>query len=362
MKKALSYNKYLNLDSILDSQKMQSEIKGSPVHDEMLFIVIHQTYELWFKQIIFELESAQSFLSKKEIQESEISKIVSRFSRVIEIFKILNSQVTVLETMSPHDFLEFRNVLYPASGFQSGQFRMIEKILGLRDDERLKFSNKDYKDFLQKEDIDRLNDKHFCSIFYLIDEWLKRTPFLDSKKFSFWDNYKSAVYSMIDSDIKLIDNNIDISDEQKNNRLKEYKLIKSQYDSLFIDKEYDKLLKTRKKRLSREATLAALFIMLYRDEPMFHMPHMLITKLIDLDNLMKTWRTKHAMLAFRMIGSKIGTGGSAGHNYLKSTVNSHTIFSDFTSLSTFLIPRSNLPQLPEKIKELFGFYYSRKKA
>ena len=359
-KKILSYNEYLDLKKILDSQNRQSEKAGNPIHDEMLFIIIHQTYELWFKQIIFELYSIQKILSSDTVHESQISIIVSRLTRVIEIFKILNDQVSVLETMTPHDFLEFRNLLYPASGFQSGQFRKIENMLGLKDDERIKFSNKDYKDFLAPKDKKILDQNDCKSIFFLIDNWLSRTPFLDSKEFSFWEKYKNAVYTMIQSDMELINNNNQLSDEQRKNRLKEYKLIKSQYDTLFIENEYNKLIKSGKKRLSREATLASLFIMLYRDEPMFHMPHLLITKLIDLDDLMKSWRNKHAMLAFRMIGSKIGTGGSSGYNYLKSTVHNHTVFSDFTSLSTFLIPRSNLPKLPANVKESFGFYYSSK--
>ena len=111
-KNKLSYNDYLNLKELLNSQNRQSEIMNNPAHDEMLFIIIHQTYELWFKQIIFELESIINLIKGDQIHGSQISIVVSRLSRIIEIFKILNDQVSILETMSPHDFLEFRNLLY----------------------------------------------------------------------------------------------------------------------------------------------------------------------------------------------------------------------------------------------------------
>ena len=117
------YQEYLNLKKILNSQHLISKDYGNPAHDEMLFIIIHQIYELWFKQILFELDSVIEIFSKDEIQESHIGTSVSRLDRIIEIQKILIDQIHVLETMTPMDFLDFRDFLIPASGFQSVQFR-----------------------------------------------------------------------------------------------------------------------------------------------------------------------------------------------------------------------------------------------
>ena len=113
-----------------------------------------------------------------------------------------------------------------------------------------------------------------------------------------------------------------------------------------------------KKRLSQKATLAALFIELYRDEPILQLPHKLLNQLVDMDQLWTSWRNRHSLLVYRMIGNKIGTGGSAGHKYLNKTAQNHTIFNDISNLSTYIIPRSSLPLLPDKLKMKLGFYFT----
>jgi tryptophan 2,3-dioxygenase len=118
------------VQEILSSQKLQSD---PPAHDELLFIVIHQVYELWFKQIIFELESIRDLTF-----EGIVHKARHYLERVHTIERVLIEQVNVLESMSPQDFLEFRQHLAPASGFQSVQFREIEFISGLKDERYLK--------------------------------------------------------------------------------------------------------------------------------------------------------------------------------------------------------------------------------
>ena len=109
------YTAYLRLDALLGAQQPLSD---PPHHDEMLFIIIHQVYELWFKQILYELDSVIDIFGKDDINESHIGTAVSRLNRIIEIQKILIDQIQVLETMSPMDFLDFRDFLIPASGFQ----------------------------------------------------------------------------------------------------------------------------------------------------------------------------------------------------------------------------------------------------
>tara|TARA_B100000586_G_C19837647_1_gene313176 strand:- start:265 stop:606 length:342 start_codon:yes stop_codon:yes gene_type:complete len=113
--------------------------------------------------------------------------------------------------------------------------------------------------------------------------------------------------------------------------------------------------------MSQKATLAALFIKLYRDEPVLQLPHRLLTQLVDIDQLLTSWRYRHSLLVFRMIGVKIGTGGSAGHGYLKKTAEKHSIFRDIANLSTYIIPRSSLPILPKELKKELGFYYTHGK-
>lgn len=121
----LSYNEYLKVPDLL---KLQHCISDPPSHDELHFIIIHQTYELWFKLMLFEMDSIVDRLF-----HSDIRGALWLFRRISEIGRVLVSQFHVMETMSPADFLEFRGNLNPASGFQSVQFREVEFAAGLRD-------------------------------------------------------------------------------------------------------------------------------------------------------------------------------------------------------------------------------------
>ncbi len=119
---ALTYSSYLALDEVLGAQRPRSD-----EHDEMLFIVIHQVYELWFKQLLHELGRAQELL-----ESGQTPRVLFTLKRVLTILKVAVSQVDVLETMTPSQFSHFRNRLDAASGFQSGQFRELEAVLGIR--------------------------------------------------------------------------------------------------------------------------------------------------------------------------------------------------------------------------------------
>jgi tryptophan 2,3-dioxygenase len=121
---ALTYSSYLALDEVLSAQRPRSD-----EHDEMLFIVIHQVYELWFKQMIHEL----TFLQRR-LEEGDTAHALGTLKRVLTILKTVVAQVDVLETMTPRQFTAFRSRLEAASGFQSAQFRVLEAMLGRRDE------------------------------------------------------------------------------------------------------------------------------------------------------------------------------------------------------------------------------------
>ena len=120
----LSYGSYLRIPELLALQTLQSD---PPAHDELLFIVVHQAYELWFKQLIFELESVRD-----RMFEGDAWRARHYLTRIHAIERVLIEHIEVLETMSPQDFLEFRSLLSPASGFQSAQFREVEFLSGLK--------------------------------------------------------------------------------------------------------------------------------------------------------------------------------------------------------------------------------------
>lgn len=132
------YSEYLQLNKILNAQQPESSKEGIRADDEMLFIIIHQTYELWFKQIIHELNIVREIFKQENIHNNapDIYNSVHRLKRICAILNTAVSQMSILETMTPLDFLDFRDLLKPASGFQSIQFKIIEASLGLGYEQR----------------------------------------------------------------------------------------------------------------------------------------------------------------------------------------------------------------------------------
>ena len=219
--KKLSYGSYLQLDRLLDSQTLKSTESGNSVHDEMLFIIIHQAYELWFKQILHELDSVLDMFRGNYVQEENFGIVVARFDRIIEIQKILVNQISILETMTPMDFLEFRDLLTPSSGFQSVQFRLIENKLGMRPEDRIQYGKQRYNQLLDDADVESvLKSENEPSLFELLENWLERTPFLQMDEFNFWESYQSAVKDMVENDIARIKSNTQFDDETINKMMR----------------------------------------------------------------------------------------------------------------------------------------------
>ena len=131
---------------------------------------------------------------------------------------------------------------------------------------------------------------------------------------------------------------------------------RSTFKSLFDETAHNELVQNKQRKLSQKAILNALFIMLYRDESMLALPFQVLTSMMDIDENFTTWRYRHALLAQRMLGTKIGTGGSSGHQYLKRAADNNRVFIDLFNLSTFLIPRSRLPKIPSDIKKQLNFH------
>ncbi|HJY63405.1 MAG TPA: tryptophan 2,3-dioxygenase family protein [Ignavibacteria bacterium] len=353
------YADYLQLETLLNCQKTKSSDYGTEAHDELLFIIVHQAYELWFKQILHEIDSINHIFTKDSVDERSIGVAVARLHRITEIERLLIEQLRVLETMTPLDFLDFRDYLIPASGFQSFQFRLIENKLGLNDKKRIKYNNAEYlntlEDLHKKLVIETIKNP---STFELVQSWLERTPFLHYGNFDFWSKYKEAVERMLKKDRKILLNNKTLSESKLEMQLKQLESTKENFDALFDIGKHNELVEKGERNFSNKATLAALFINLYRDEPILHMPFMFLNTLIEIDEMFTEWRYRHALMVHRMIGAKIGTGGSSGTHYLMSTVDKHRIFTDLFNLSTYLIPRSELPQLPEELIQQLSFNFN----
>ena len=340
-KQEVYYKSYLALDKILDAQDLESVKAGMPAHDEMLFIIIHQAYELWFKQVIHELSSVQQIFSEQQINDDapHMQIAVHRLKRVGTILRVLVQQIDILETMTPLDFLDFRNLLNPASGFQSFQFKIIEAMMGLKFTQR--HEQHYYTSALKPEDLKTVKEvEQKKSLLELVNSWLERMPFFEPRFWNhssdegiFWQNYRT-----------LYDGSL--SEAEKKNL--------TQFDSLLLGIDFPE-----GRNLSAAANRSALFIMLYRDYPLMQLPFQLMNTLLDLDELMALWRYRHVNMVHRMIGSRIGTGGSSGKDYLRGAMEKHYIYKDFADLTSFMIERKKLPELPQELKQAMGYSFGK---
>ncbi len=328
MDKAVYYADYLQLEKITGAQEPESFKEGKePAHDEMLFIIIHQAYELWFKQILFEVNSVIEIMNKPEVNDNspDMQTVVHRLKRVVTILKVLVQQIDIMETMTPMDFLDFRDMLRPASGFQSYQFKVLEAKLGLKFEHR--HGQHYYTSQLKEADVAIIKEAESGkSVLQLINAWLERMPFITDE---FWNNYQQ-VY------------NNSLAEAEKNNAT----AFETVFNTLPADVE---------RSLSSKASRSALFIMMYRGYPMLELPFQLLDTLLEIDNQLANWRNRHINMVQRMIGSRIGTGGSTGAGYLKAAMEKHYIFKELSQLNSFLVDRKKLPALDKKVGEKLGY-------
>jgi tryptophan 2,3-dioxygenase len=234
----LTYGSYLRLPELLEQQVPES---SPPAHDELLFITIHQVYELWFKLLLAELTDARDRMLASEVYLPRV-----RLERAQSIMRVLIAQVDVIDTMTPQDFLAFRTKLAPASGFQSAQFREIEFLSGLKD-----------PGYINR--FRGLTDEERGQLKTRLDE-----P-------SLWDGYLEALRR----------NGFAIATAQE------------RADSL--------------------RTVA-------HDRESYGPLWDLAEALMDHDQSWALWRARHVLMAERQIGTKPGTGGSAGGAYLRSRI------------------------------------------
>eukprot|EP00095_Tigriopus_kingsejongensis_P002779 maker-scaffold3395_size8863-snap-gene-0.1 protein:Tk02779 transcript:maker-scaffold3395_size8863-snap-gene-0.1-mRNA-1 annotation:"hypothetical protein" len=354
-----AYPEYLGLEKLLDSQHPKSLALGKEAHEEMLFIVTHQAYEIWFKQIIHELESVVHMFSSHLVDERNLGTAVARLNRIDHILKLLVEQISVLETMAPLDFMEFRNLLVPASGFQSYQFRKIEVMLGLKPDQRLTYNGKSFTESFSKEEAESLlKVQDGNNLLHFLNEWLDRTPFLENESFNFLANYEKTVEELRAKEIEELKNETGLTEAQKTLHTTMLNGTKAYFEEIFDEAKHNERLASGEVQLSYKATVAALFIQLYRDQPILQLPYQLLNILVEIDVSLANWRYRHAQMVRRMIGQKIGTGGSSGYDYLRKTAESNTVFMDLQKITSLMIPRTELMPLPEEVTEQLGFYFS----
>ena len=317
----IHYHDYLQLDKILSAQHPESDKHNASAHDETLFIIIHQTYELWFKQLHHEVDSVLEIMRKPSLNDNspELQTVVHRLRRMDVILRVLVHQIDIMETMTPMDFLDFRDMLRPASGFQSWQFKLLEAKLGLKFEHR--HGQEYYTRQLKPSHVDLIKEAETSqSLLQLVSEWLERMPIFDDhelwknvgeekkQQHPFWEAYQQAYTNSL-------------AETEKDNLKYFDKVFYHQRESHYT--------------FSAKANRAALFIMLYRGYPLLQTPFQLLNQLLDIDEQLSTWRHRHMNMVHRMIGTRIGTGGSTGKEYLKAAADKHYIFKEIAQLTSF---------------------------
>ncbi|MDB2580941.1 tryptophan 2,3-dioxygenase family protein, partial [Candidatus Poseidoniales archaeon] len=180
----MTYGGYLRLDELLELQDGPEGYSPAPCNDEQHFVITHQAFELWFKMILRELKEAHALLNVGRVEEKSLPSLVHHLDRVTEIFRLLSNQWKVMETLSPQDFLAFRDKLGTSSGFESWQMRELEVLLGLANEQRMggmdplehmrklaqegKITQKVLSNFEATSQAPSLNDA--------LMSWLERTP------------------------------------------------------------------------------------------------------------------------------------------------------------------------------------------
>ncbi|MBL7737898.1 MAG: tryptophan 2,3-dioxygenase [Chitinophagaceae bacterium] len=343
----VNYHDYLQLDKILNAQFPESDKHTLPAHDEMLFIVIHQAYELWFKQLHHEANSIVSIMGKPALNDNspELQTVVHRLNRMVTILRVLVHQIDIMETMTPMDFLDFRDMLRPASGFQSWQFKELEAKLGLKFEHR--HGKEYYTSQLRKEHVDVIKKAESSqSLLDLLNAWLERMPFFKEE-----ENWKGASFRNPPNEkegphpfwVEYRERYAEsLADAEKNNL--------EAFDNIFT-----RTTGSEDRAISATASQSALFIMLYRGYPMLQLPFQLLNALLEIDEQLSSWRYRHMNMVHRMIGTRIGTGGSTGKDYLKAAADKHYIFKEIAQLNSFLIERRKLPSLPLLVEKRLGF-------
>ena len=260
MRDDMTYGEYLRIPELLSLQRLQSESE----HDELLFITIHQVYELWFQQILHELDRLTVWMD-----EDQLVRGSHQLVRVLKILKTMVGQLDVLETMTPLEFLSFREFLGNASGFQSAQFRELEFLLGHRRRHHLdRFEGTPEHERLRARWAHPSLWQHFLAL-------------LDRRGFDVPDDVLAAAAG----------------------------------DSIVPDERV------------QDALVDA-----YRQDDELREFCELLT---DLDEGLMEWRYRHVVMVMRTIGTKVGTGGSSGADYLRSTL-FQPVFKDLWEIRTRL--------------------------
>ena len=351
-----SYWDYLRLPELLALQGGLEGDDAALLPDELHFVVVHQVFELWFKLVLRELRLARDHLAAPKVPEERIPYVVHHLGRVNRILRLGGDQFEIMETLTPQDFLAFRDKLVPASGFQSFQMRELEILLGLEETARPSEGGMQPLQAIElqarRSEGARLGWERITAarkettLKAALENWLQRTPIDGSTPDEPDDD--DAVERFVEDYLRALEarhveqlarfRGIPGADPAATGSLLEQE--RRGWRAFLWAEDVPEPARRRARRV-RAGTL---FVESYRQLPLLAWPRLLLDAVVELEEQLVLWRTRHARMVERVIGRRVGTGGSSGVDYLDATTRVR-IFGDLWTVRTILLPREALPPL-----------------
>jgi len=350
---ATTYWDYIRVEELLRLQGGLEDDESKITDHEVLFIVVHQVFELWFKLALRELTALRDLFKQDPVPETSLGGAAASMERLTRIFNAAISHFSVLESLNTRDYLDFRDKLFPASGFQSAQMRELEILLGIQEEERIGLGA-DGKYLKALEDASgrtaspalervkqRLEDTP--SLLTAVGTWLNRTPIRGSQPDDegdaatvdqFLEDYMTCLKAATETTIGVVLEAGTMAPER----------VRLRYDAEVDQARHFFFCSDLRLRRIRAAVL---FIESYRDLPLLAWPRKLLAKLVEFEQSTIIFRQRHARMVERVIGRRIGTGGSSGVDYLDETGLKYRVFKDLWAVRTFQIPADALPVLED---------------
>ncbi len=361
----MNYWDYIRVEDLL---KLQGGIDGDEsklTNHEVVFITVHQVYELWFKLALREAITARDLFRQKPVPDVELSAAVRSFKRISTIFEQAASHFKVVETLTTRDYLEFRDQLIPASGFQSAQVRELEVLLGLDEQRRVPLGKqKSFKEALKGEGgtesvaLRRVEAriKDTPTLKDAVYEWLARTPIYGGEHSeegtvhflkSFLEAHRKDASLRLERAMAVSGTAVE-ADEVRARYEREMANAEA-----FLFAEDDPTADAATKRRRRDVRAAAIFLESYRELPRLAWAREIVDSVLEMEQAMIIWRQRHARMVERVIGRRVGTGGSAGVDYLDETALKYRIFLDLWGVRALLLRAPILP--PVEHEETYRF-------
>ncbi len=364
--KPTPYWDYIRVDRLLSLQSGTAASESDLSNDEVLFIVVHQIDELWFKLVLREMVTVRNLFAREPVPEQALAAAVRGVRRMETIVRQLAAHFALMETMTTRDYLGFRDKLSAASGFQSAQMREIEILMGLAESERVPLGHQgSYLTALKEPDGTesaalrsvraRLDDTP--SLREAVLEWVFRTP-IQGSTLSHPDDpatVRAFVEAYLARHARAVERGIALAraqslPESDMRRLEERARGEIAYARSYLLAE--DTAEEGRRRASR-IRAALVFIESYRELPLLAWPREVLDGLTSFEQAFVIFRQRHARMVERMIGRRTGTGGSTGVDYLDSTALKYRVFHDLWAVRTVLVAGQDLP--PVEQPELYGF-------